>query len=142
MTDDPLGDDVPDWLTGGPWHRDLRELLQRMDRQVDAVVVEGPNDEAALRRVGVETPIHTCSQTNGLAGFASSLPGEQIAILTDYDDPGQRLNAKLRAYIPDARVDPRWRRELGLLLTQRGRYDIESLNNVFSHNGRARERKR
>lgn len=123
--------DLPPWLSGDPWERELRELLERMDRSVEAVIVEGTNDRKALQNGGVASRIHTCSQTSGLDAFATCLSARSIAILTDYDDPGRRLNAKLREYIPDRHVEPRWRRDLGLLLTKRGRYDIESLNNVF-----------
>lgn len=131
--EDRISDDrLPGWLATDPWERALRDLLERMDATIDTIVVEGPRDEAALRKAGVETAIHTCSHSAGLVRFARSLPGQHIAILTDYDEPGRRLNGRLRDLLPDGRVDPRWRRDLGLLLTQRGRYDIESLNNVFA----------
>lgn len=131
MTTERVEDRLPDWLSGDPWERDVRKLLARMNRRVETVIVEGPNDRAALRTAGVDARIRTCSQTDGLVDFAASLEGAPIAILTDYDDPGRRLNGRLRHLLPDGRVDPCWRRDLGLLLTQRGRYDIESLNNVF-----------
>lgn len=124
-------DDLPVWIAGDPWERQIRELLDRMDREVDAVVVEGPNDKAALREGGVTVPVFECSSSSGLDTFARRLPGQTIVILTDYDTHGRRLNGQLRDLLSDARIESRWRRDLGLLLTKRGRYDIESLNNVF-----------
>lgn len=128
---EPFDQAPPSWALGDQWRRDLHELLQRMDRDVEAIIVEGPNDRQALRDTGVTTSIHMCSRSNGLVGFATSVDADSIAILTDYDDHGRGLNGKLRELLPDAHVASRWRRELGLHLTQRGHYDIESINNVF-----------
>ena len=133
MESDPFGDGhIQPWLAGDPWERKLRELLVRMDRSVEVVIVEGPNDRSALRSGGVTVDIHECSTGRGVAGCARTITGGPVAILTDYDDHGRRLNGELRDLLPDAAVAPHWRQELGLLLTSRGRYDIESLNNVFT----------
>ena len=131
--DDEIDDRLegPTTWTADPWERAVREVLERMDAEVSTVVVEGPRDRAALRTAGVESPIRTCAQSDGLVPFAASLPDGPIAILTDYDTAGRQLNGRLRELVHDGRVESRWRRELGLLLTQRGRYDVESLNNVF-----------
>ena len=132
MGSDPFdGDLPPTWLTGDPWERELRELLSRMDRSVNTIVVEGPNDRRGLRAGGVTTTIAECSTGSGIDTLSRKLTDEPIAILTDYDDHGRRLNGQLRDRLPDAAVEPQWRRDLGLLLTQRGRYDIEALRNIF-----------
>lgn len=128
---DPFEGQPPTWLANDPWERELWEVLRRMDRAVEAVIVEGPNDRQALRTGGVTVSIHECSSGSGVDGCCRSITDGPVAILTDYDDHGRRLNGELRDRLPDAVVEPRWRRDLGLLLTQRGRYDVESLNNVF-----------
>lgn len=112
------------------WEREIRAVLAEMDRTVTVVIVEGKRDRCALERLGVETPILTCAQSAGLLAFAQSIDGGPVAILTDFDDHGRRLNGQLREYLPDAHVEVRWRRTLGLLLTQRGHYDIEALNGI------------
>lgn len=114
-----------------PWEREVRELLRSMDRDVEAVIVEGPNDATALRTGGVTVPIHHCAMSTGIIEFATGISVEPLAILTDFDQAGRALNGQLRELIPPSQVESRWRRDLGLLLTQRGHYDIESLNNVF-----------
>lgn len=113
------------------WERELRELLAAMDRAVGAVIVEGPNDEAALRAAGITAPIYQCSTATGLYAMSAAITESPIVILTDYDDAGRSLNGRLRKLLPEADVAPNWRRDFGLLLTQKGRYDVESLNNVF-----------
>lgn len=111
---------------------DVKQLVREMDRDVDAVIVEGQNDRAALQRAGCTTPIYTCSQTNGLVGFARDIADGRIAILTDFDEEGKRLNGRLRDLLPGKHVRPIWRQKFGKVLTASGRRDIESLNNVFA----------
>ena len=118
------------------WEREVRGLLAAMDRAVATIVVEGKRDEQALEKLGVNTQIVACAQAIDLLELARSIDGEPIAILTDYDAHGRDLNGTLREYLPDGRVDPRWRRELGLLLTQQGHYDIESLNGISDRSKR------
>ncbi len=112
---------------------DVEQLVRDMNQNVDAVIVEGKNDKAALERAGCTAEIYTCSRSNGLVGFARSVAIEdRIAILTDYDAEGKRLNGRLRDLLPGKHVRPIWRQKLGKLLTEYGRRDIESLNNVFA----------
>lgn len=103
-----------------------------MSVEVDAAIVEGPNDERGLRRAGFEKPIYTCSTSSGLVSFASSVSEQEVVILTDFDPAGRRLNARLRELIPESRVRVDWRRRFGRQLTARGRRDVESLNNLFA----------
>lgn len=111
---------------------DVERLVHAMNRDVDAVVVEGRNDRTALERAGVTQPIYTCSDANGLVAFARTVAQEDsVAILTDFDAEGKRLNGRLRDLLPGRCVQPIWRQKLGKLLTRHGRRDIESLNNVF-----------
>ncbi len=126
-----LDERMPETLAADPWERELRHLLDRMDERVGTVIVEGPRDQDGLRAAGVTAPIRACGNCEGLMSFVETIEGSPIAILTDFDDHGRHLNGRFRDLLPDHRVEPRWRRDLGLLLTQRGRYDIESLNNVF-----------
>ena len=119
------------WLVDDPWTQEVRELLGAMDQGVEIVIVEGQRDRSALRKGGVTCTIRTCAQSGGLVAFSESIDTYPVAILTDYDPAGKQLNARLRDLLPDATVDPRWRRDLGALLTQQGHYDIESLNKVF-----------
>lgn len=111
---------------------EVRALVEKMERDVDAVIVEGRRDKDALRAAGFTNTIHTCSDANGLVNFARAIPlDETVTILTDFDQEGKRLNGRLRDLIPGSQVRPIWRKKIGKLLTEHGRRDIESLNNVF-----------
>lgn len=114
--------------------RDVRALIVEMEAAVDAVIVEGGHDREALERAGFSKPIYTCSETDGFVGFAKDVARQhdRIAILTDFDAEGKELNKELQEYIPGRKNERRWRKELGKLLTEHGRRDIESINNLLS----------
>ncbi len=110
----------------------VQQLVAEMDRDVDAAIVEGRNDRKALERAGFTSTIHTCTDTDGLIGFARNVSTEgSVVILTDFDEEGKALNGRLRDLIPDRSLHPIWRKKLGKLMTEHGRRDIESLNNLF-----------
>lgn len=142
MDDQPPDLDIPASIARDPWVRELHDLVSGLNETVDGVIVEGPNDVEALRRIGVDVPIHTCAQTDGLVAFASSLRGKDLAILTDYDQAGKELNGRLRDLLGDGQVDPTWRRAFGLVLTQEGHYEIESLNRAVPERRRGIRRDR
>lgn len=132
MDENPPTDRLPPSVRAtDPWEREVRSLLRDMDRDVEAVIVEGPNDCSALRAGGVTVPIYECATSAGIVDFAAGITASPVVILTDFDHEGRALNGQLRDLLRPAQVASRWRRDLGLLLTQRGHYDIESLNNVF-----------
>lgn len=114
---------------------ELRRLVKRMQQDVDAVVVEGPRDREALRSAGFEKPVRLCVTADGLVAFARSISEDRVAILTDFDTEGKKLNGRLRDLLAGKRVCTIWRKEFGKLLTERGRRDIESLNNLFAEEG-------
>lgn len=116
-----------------PLQHDVEELIAAMDEDVDCAIVEGGNDRDALRRAGFTGSIETCSETDGFVAFAKRVARtyDRVAILTDYDEEGKELNRKLQAYIPGSRNRKRWRKELGKILTDHGRRDIEAITNVL-----------
>lgn len=119
---------------------DIMGVIDRMNAELDAVIVEGERDRRAVRAAGFEGRILTFSNSAGVLPFVETVDGLRVTILTDYDREGRRINAKLRTHLSDRDVEPRWRRELGRLLTERGRYDVESMNNLFSGHGPFSER--
>lgn len=114
--------------------QDIRDIVGEMDRDVDAVIVEGPHDEEALRTAGFTGDIYTVSNTrDGVTALAERVNAEtdSVAILTDFDPEGRELNRELQEAIPESRNQKVWRKKLGSVLTAKGRRDIESINNIF-----------
>jgi len=63
---------------------DLRSLPSRV-----VILVEGPKDEACLRKLGVGSPIIRVHSSRTL--HAELAPFDEVVILTDYDREGRRL---------------------------------------------------
>jgi 5S rRNA maturation endonuclease (ribonuclease M5) len=113
----------------------VRELVESMDRDVDAVKVEGGHDREALERAGFSGRIYVCSGNRGsLSSLAQAVKDDRVtvSILTDFDEEGRKICGKLRDSIPERRTRRVWRRKLGKMLTRKGRRDIESINNLLN----------
>jgi 5S rRNA maturation endonuclease (ribonuclease M5) len=113
----------------------LIELLKALDREVDVVLVEGSRDVIALQRLGFRGRIKVCSRVGisnsdlveDLARSASA-----VAIFTDFDAAGRRLNRRLTRLLElrGVRVEARLRRTLRRLMAVLGVYAVEALDNV------------
>lgn len=114
--------------------KELLDIVDKMDRDVEAVIVEGRRDKEALEKAGFSGRIYTCSEdTDGIVSVAREVRErhDSVAILTDFDQEGDDLYGKLRGSIPESKVRIIWRKKLGKVLTQKGRRDIESINNIM-----------
>lgn len=85
---------------------ELCDVIREMDDFVDAIVVEGVHDREALEALGVTKEIATYSAGFSYAGFVDYLMNRyrRIAILTDYDRAGKRLNRRLTGSLERAGV--------------------------------------
>lgn len=113
---------------------EVESLVQEMDRDVDAAIVEGRKDKEALQKAGFTGKIYKCSEnSNGMASFSRKVGAENssVSILTDFDSEGRSLCGSLRDSLPEKKVHRIWRRKLGKLLTVNGRRDVESINNIL-----------
>lgn len=112
----------------------VEDLVQRMNREADAVIVEGSKDERGLRAAGLTIPVMTYSRVS-IWLFVHRLKQEhdRVVILTDFDEKGEEYNAELQDRLTGTvTVLQGLRKAFGKALTQTGRRDIESLNNVFN----------
>lgn len=114
-----------------PWVLELEGIIRRMNVEIDTAIVEGPRDESGLRHAGFESTVKKVGTATNLLTFVDSIDANSIVILTDYDREGKRINAMLREHLPESRCNIQYRRDIGRVLTKHGRYDIESLNNIF-----------
>jgi len=113
---------------------ELCDVIREMDDFVDAIVVEGVHDREALEALGVTKEIATYSAGFSYAGFVDYLMNRyrRIAILTDYDRAGKRLNRRLTASLERAgvKVENQYRERIGRILCLRGIRDIESITSL------------
>ena len=107
--------------------RDLREIIEEMNRDLDAVIVEGKHDREALRKLGFEKEILKASRLS-----SSDVLDKEVSILTDFDKEGNKLRRKILERVSSkASVKKRFRRKLGKELGLYGRRDVESINNLL-----------
>jgi 2,5-diamino-6-(ribosylamino)-4(3H)-pyrimidinone 5'-phosphate reductase len=112
-------------------YTELEDVIHEMEDFVDAIVVEGVRDKAALKGLGVTKEIVTCSSKPD-TWFVDYLRSrhKRVTILTDYDKAGKKFNKKLTARLEHAgiKVENQYRSRIGRILGLRGMRDIESVN--------------
>jgi uncharacterized protein YunC (DUF1805 family)/5S rRNA maturation endonuclease (ribonuclease M5) len=102
---------------------------------VDTVIVEGPRDVAALRRLGYKERLDVCSRVLvSDADLVESIAKEvsSVVILTDFDEEGRKLNRSFKALMErrGIKVESGLRRQFGRMTAALGVYAIENLDNV------------
>jgi 5S rRNA maturation endonuclease (ribonuclease M5) len=111
---------------------ELESVVQEMDDSVDAVVVEGTHDKAALVEMGITKEIAMYSSGFSYVNLVDYLRSrhKRVAILTDYDRAGKKFNKKLTARLEceGVKVERMYREEIGRILGIRGMKSIESIN--------------
>ncbi len=73
---------------------DLEEWIEALQRTEKLIVVEGKNDVAALRELGI-THVRPLN-TQPIFSFADALHEEELIILTDLDPAGRKLYRQLK----------------------------------------------
>ncbi|MDY6771078.1 MAG: hypothetical protein SV186_03920 [Candidatus Nanohaloarchaea archaeon] len=111
----------------------VRRFVQRMDDNVDAIIVEGESDKRVLRRLGAESRIFT-SGGRSPEPFAETVARvtDRLVILTDFDEHGKELNKEFQHLLrEDVTIFHAYRRDFGKLLTSSGRHCVEDLRPLF-----------
>lgn len=104
-----------------------------MTLYVDAVLVEGAQDEKTLRHLGFKKPIFRCSKRshNDLVDFIAD-KFSTIVILTDFDEEGTFLNKRLLTFLEEkgVQVDRFFRKRIFKLLRIVNIFTIEGIYNL------------
>lgn len=121
-------------------HEDFRQLkmlektVEKIDRDVDSIIVEGYSDKKALQKLGFTGRIFLSAE-RAVDDLVEDVerPNETVAILTDFDTHGKEQNKKLSHELQKRmNVDFAARREFGKVLTSQGRHDVEDVRPLFS----------
>lgn len=102
---------------------------------MDTVIVEGPRDVAALRRLGYGGKIDVCSRVSvsdsDLVEFIAEEASSAV-ILTDFDEEGRKMNRSFKGLMErrGIKVESGLRRQFSRLTAILGVYAIEDLDNV------------
>jgi 5S rRNA maturation endonuclease (ribonuclease M5) len=116
--------------------KSLRKVLDKISSYAYPIIVEGKKDAARLRLLGITNDIYVVK--GPLYEFCTMLSNKHknVIILTDFDQGGKLLAAKLAGFFQPLGVqtDLRLRRELFAVAKQK---TVESLKEV-DENGKAR----
>lgn len=113
--------------------KELESLTQKLNRDLDAIVVEGFSDRRAMRKLGFEGKIFESAERDlELLTEDIERGADRVAVLTDFDSHGKEENRKLRQLLQD-KVDvmSSARKEFGKQLTSEGRMAIEDVRPLF-----------
>ena len=112
----------------------LNSIIEKINYGVSLVIVEGSHDEAALRKVGLKTPVIGFSGS-GLPVFAfvdeivRDYKGLTVLVLLDFDEEGARMAERIMRELEEkgVKVERFFRRTLGELLVREGIRRLEEI---------------
>jgi 5S rRNA maturation endonuclease (ribonuclease M5) len=111
----------------------LEEVVSRIDRDVDAVIVEGYSDRIALEKLGFSGKIFLSAEKS-VEGLVEDVArgSNRVAVLTDFDTHG-KAQARMISRELDKEIDVlnSARKEFGKQLTSRGRMAVEDVAPLF-----------
>lgn len=112
----------------------LEAVVQRLDRDLDAIIVEGYSDRFFMKKLGFNGKIFESAERS-VEDLAEDVKrgADTVGILTDYDSHGKEENRKIRHELQD-KVDVvnTAREEFGAQLTSTGRMAVEDVRPLFS----------
>lgn len=111
----------------------LEALAEKIDRDVDSIIVEGFSDKEMMQKLGFTGKIFLSAERD-LEDLVEDVArgAEQVAVLTDFDGHGKKLNREISRQL-EKRIDVIRvsRRDFGAQLTSTGRQCIEDIAPLF-----------
>ncbi|MGC9059036.1 MAG: toprim domain-containing protein [Candidatus Aenigmatarchaeota archaeon] len=102
---------------------ELKDVIEKMNREIDCVIVEGKNDKVALEMLGLKKKILYHFQLEKIEG--------KVVILTDFDREGNRIAKEITRKIGEKRIEKIYREKFRKILKKFGRNDIQSIKNLI-----------
>ncbi|MFB6182673.1 MAG: toprim domain-containing protein [Candidatus Nanohaloarchaea archaeon] len=113
--------------------KELEDIVNRLDNDLDAIIVEGFSDKIAMKKLGFNGKIFTSAERT-LEDLVEDVSrgAKKVAVLTDFDEHGKKQNKKISRKL-EKKIDVirSWRRDFGSQLTSTGRRSIEEVNPLF-----------
>ena len=109
-------------------YEEMMKLTDKLNKSIDAIVVEGRRDLITLRRMGISKEIITAHEIKH-----RDLRGKRIAVLTDFDSHGEKLNKEISKFIESAggKVKQVYREMFCGIALKRGVRQIESMRKTL-----------
>lgn len=111
----------------------LEAEVEKIDRDVDAAVVEGYSDKKALRKLGFESKIFLSAERTVQDLTEDVIRGaDRVAVLTDFDEHGKEQNREIsQALNKEIDVIRSARKDFGAQLTSTDRRAVEDVRPLF-----------
>lgn len=113
--------------------KELENIVSRIDRDVDSIIVEGYSDRIAMEKLGFSGKIFLSAEktVEGLVEDVSR-GADRVAVLTDFDEHGKEEARKISREL-DKEIDVlnSVRKEFGKQLTSKGRMAVEDVAPLF-----------
>lgn len=113
--------------------KELEEVVERLDRDLDSVIVEGFEDRRMMRKLGFSGKVFMSAERSVEDLVEDVSRGaETVAVLTDFDEHGKEESRKLTREL-DREIDvvKSARKEFGAQLTSTGRRAVEDVRPLF-----------
>lgn len=111
----------------------LEEIVSRLDRDVEAVIVEGFSDKEVVHKLGFNGKVFMSAE-RALEDLVEDVSrgAEKAAVLTDFDEHGKQQNKEIsQALEREIDVIRSLRAEFGAQLTSTGRRAVEDVAPLF-----------
>lgn len=111
----------------------LERLAEKLDRDLDSIIVEGYSDKKVMRKLGFTGKIFLSAERT-IEDLVEDVSrgSERTAVLTDFDRHGKKANREisheLQGKVKNSRSS---RREFGIQLTSKGRHAVEDVRPLF-----------
>jgi len=118
---------------------ELGSIIEDINYRVSTVIVEGPNDEDALRNAGLKSPVvQFCSSGVPVFAFVDDMVGDYkgltVLVLLDFDEEGAKMAERLERELEErgVRVERFLRRRIGRILAKEGIFRLEEIDTIKS----------
>lgn len=111
----------------------LEQLVEKFDRDLDSIIVEGPDDQRVMRKLGFTGKIFLSAERT-IEDLVEDVSrgSNKTAVLTDFDSHGKNEHHKIRhALQGEVKNLHKVREEFGLQLTSRDRHAVEDVKPLF-----------
>ncbi|WP_414837263.1 hypothetical protein ACK3SF_03270 [Candidatus Nanosalina sp. VS9-1] len=113
--------------------KQLEAVVEKLDRDLDSIIVEGVADRQVMRKLGFDGKIFLSAERT-IEDLVEDVSrgSERTAVLTDFDKHGKEQNRKIsQALQGEVKNSHSSREEIGKQLTSNGRMTIEAATPLF-----------
>lgn len=116
---------------------EIKSIIEAMNSILSLIIVEGKNDEKALRELGLKITTYRfresgLSKTIFVDEVSKNYRGKKIAILLDFDESGQKMANILSRELEErgVKIEHYFRKILGEILIKEGIRHIEEIESI------------